>query len=177
RIFVSNPRVVGHSLQDLNLYQQFGALATRLRRGDADFLPQENTVLQLGDRIRVVAPRSQLESVSNFFGDSYRVLSEIDFLTFSLGLALGLLLGLIPVPFPGGITIKLGSAGGPLLVAMILGSFGRTGPLIWNLPYSANLTLRQVGLILFLAGVGTRSGYAFVTTFTQGNGVSIFLAG
>ena len=177
RVFVSNPSVAGHHLQELNIYKQFGALATRVRRGDVDFLPQENTILQLGDRIRVVAPRSQMDSVTHFFGDSYRMLSEIDFLTFSLGLALGLLLGVIPFPLPGGITIKLGAAGGPLLVAMVLGTIGRTGPLVWNLPYSANLTLRQVGFILFLAGVGTRSGYAFVTTFTQGNGLSIFLAG
>src|SRR4051794_38667063 len=73
--------------------------------------------------------------------------------------------------------IKLGAAGGPLLVAMVLGTLGRTGPLVWNLPYSANLTLRQVGFILFLAGVGTRSGYAFVTTFVHGNGLPIFAAG
>ena len=177
RIFVSNPQVAGHRLQDLNIYQQFGALATRLRRGDSDFLPQEDTILQLGDRIRVVAPRKQMDEVTHFFGDSYRTLSEIDFLTFSFGLALGLLLGVIPFTLPGGITIKLGAAGGPLLVAMVLGTLGRTGPLVWNLPYSANLTLRQVGFILFLAGVGTRSGYAFVTTFTQGNGLSIFIAG
>ncbi len=177
RVFVSNPSVAGHQLHDLNIYQQFGALATRVRRGDSDFLPQEDTVLQLGDRIRVVAPRDHMDEVSHFFGDSYRTLSEIDFLTFSLGLALGLLLGVIPFPLPGGITIKLGAAGGPLLVAMVLGTLGRTGPLVWNLPYSANLTLRQVGFILFLAGIGTRSGYAFLTTFTQGNGLSIFLAG
>lgn len=177
RIFVSNPEVVGHPLQELHLYDDFGALATRLRRGDIDFLPQENTVLQLGDRIRVVAPRNQIESITHFFGDSYRGLSEIDFFTLSFGLALGLLVGLIPIPFPNGLVVKLGSAGGPLLVAMILGTLGRTGPLVWNIPYGTNITLRQVGLILFLAGVGTRSGYAFVTTFTQGNGLAIFIAG
>lgn len=177
RVFVSNPSVAGHRIQDLNIYKQYGALATRVRRGDSEFLPQEDTVLQLGDRIRVVAPRNQMDSVSHFFGDSYRMLSEIDFLTFSFGLALGLLLGTIPFPLPGGLTLKLGAAGGPLLVAMVLGTLGRTGPLVWNLPYSANLTLRQVGFILFLAGVGTRSGYAFVTTFQQGNGLPIFVAG
>ncbi len=177
RVFVSNPSVAGHRIQDLNIYQQFGALATRIRRGDSEFLPQEDTVLQLGDRIRVVAPRTKMDSVSHFFGDSYRHLSEIDFLTFSFGLALGLLLGSIPFPLPGGLTLKLGAAGGPLLVAMILGTIGRTGPLVWNLPYSANLTLRQTGFVLFLAGVGTRSGYAFLTTFTQGNGLPIFIAG
>jgi putative transport protein len=75
------------------------------------------------------------------------------------------------------VVLKLGLAGGPLLAAMILGTLGRTGPLVWSLPYSANLTLRQVGLILFLAGVGTRAGYAFVTTFTEGSGMWIFIAG
>jgi putative transport protein len=118
-----------------------------------------------------------MDTISAFLGDSYRALSEIDILTFSLGLALELLLGLIPLPLPGGMVIKLGMAGGPLLVAMILGALGRTGSLVWSLPYSANLTLRQIGLILFLAGVGTRSGYAFVTTLGQGSGIFIFLAG
>jgi putative transport protein len=76
------------------------------------------------------------------------------------------------------VELRIGLAGGPLLAAMVLSRIGRTGPLVvWNLPYSANLTLRQVGLILFLAGIGTRSGYAFVTTLTHGNGLSIFLAG
>jgi putative transport protein len=177
RIFVSNPKVVGHRLRDLNLPQHFGALVTRLRRGDVDFLPHEDTVLQPGDRVRVVAQRINMDAVSTFLGDSYRALSEIDFMTFSLGLALGLLLGLLPIPLPGGVTLKLGSAGGPLIVAMVLGKLGRTGPLVWTMPYSANLTLRQVGLILFLAGVGTRSGYAFVTTLTQGQGIAIFLSG
>jgi putative transport protein len=177
RIFVSNPRVVGHRLRDLNLPQHFGALVTRLRRGDLDFLPHEDTVLQPGDRVRVVAPRANMDAVSRFLGDSYRALSEIDFMTFSLGVALGLLLGLLPIPLPGGVTLKLGSAGGPLIVAMIFGKLGRTGPLVWSMPYSANLTLRQVGLILFLAGVGTRSGYSFVTTLTQGQGMAIFLSG
>jgi putative transport protein len=177
RVFVSNPSVAGHRIQDLDIYQKYGALATRVRRGDSEFVPQEDTVLQLGDRIRVVAPRTKMDSVSQFFGDSYRHLSEIDFLTFALGLALGLLLGAIPFSLPGGLTLKLGAAGGPLLVAMILGTMGRTGPLVWNLPYSANLTLRQTGFVLFLAGVGTRSGYAFLTTFTQGNGLPIFVAG
>jgi len=115
--------------------------------------------------------------VSHFFGDSYRALSEFDVLTFSLGLALGLLVGLVPLPLPGGVQLKLGVAGGPLIVAMVLATLRRTGPLVWNLPYSANLTLRQTGLILFLAGVGTRAGYTFVTTIQQGGGIWIFVAG
>jgi len=73
--------------------------------------------------------------------------------------------------------IKLGFAGGPLVVSLILGALERTGPLVWNIPYSANLTLRQIGLILFLAGIGTRSGYAFVSTLREGGGGMIFVAG
>ena len=177
RIFVSNPKVAGHRLRDLNLPQQFGAIVTRVRRGDVEFLPHGDTVLELGDRIRILTSPERMGTISAFLGDSYRTLSEIDILTFSLGLAMGMLLGLVPIPLSGGVVIKLGLAGGPLLVAMILSTLGRTGPLVWSLPYSANLTLRQIGLILFLAGVGTRSGYAFVTTLSQGSGISLFLAG
>ncbi len=177
RVFVSNPKIAGHRLRDLNLPQHFGAVVTRLRRGDIELLPHGDTVLELGDRVRVLTHRKNMDAVSTFLGDSYRMLSEIDILTFSLGLSLGLLLGLVPIPLPGGITLKLGFAGGPLIVALILGALGRTGRLVWNLPYSANLTLRQIGLVLFLAGVGTRAGYTFVTTLTQGSGMAIFLAG
>jgi putative transport protein len=177
RIFVSNRKLAGQRLRDLDLPQQYGAIVTRVRRGDIEFLPHGDTVLELGDRIRVLTQRDRMDTVSAFFGDSYRDVSEIDVLTFGLGLAFGLLIGLVPIPFPGGVVLKLGLAGGPLLAAMILGTLGRTGPLVWSLPYSANLTLRQVGLILFLAGVGTRAGYAFVTTFTEGSGIWIFIAG
>jgi putative transport protein len=177
RIFVSNSKVAGHTLKELNLPQQFGAVITRVRRGDSEFLPHGDTVLELGDRVRVVTRTERMDAVSNFLGDSYRALSEINILSFSLGLALGLLVGLIPIPLPGGITIKLGMAGGPLVVALLLGTFERTGPLVWTLPYNANLTLRQIGLVLFLAAVGTRAGYPFVSTFTQGGGIYIFLSG
>ncbi len=177
RIIVSNPKVAGHPLRDLNLPQQYSAVVTRVRRGDVEFLPHGDTVLELGDRIRVLTQREHLDAVSSFFGDSYRAVSEIDILSFGLGLALGLIVGLIPIPLPGGSTLRLGFAGGPLIVALILGNIERTGPIVWTLPYNANLTLRQFGLVLFLAGIGTRSGWAFVTTFTQAGGFAIFLAG
>ena len=177
RIIVSNPKVAGHRLLDLNLPQRYGAVVTRVRRGDVEFLPHGDTVLELGDRIRVVTGRSNLDAVSSFFGDSYRAVSEIDILSFSLGLAIGLLVGLIPIPLPGGSVLRLGFAGGPLIVALILSNLERSGPIVWTLPYNANLTLRQFGLILFLAGVGTRSGYAFVSTFAQAGGAGLFIAG
>jgi putative transport protein len=177
RIFVSNPKIAGHRLKDLNLPQQWGALITRVRRGDVEFVPHGDTVLELGDRVRVLTHRDHMDALTDFFGDSYRAISEVDILTFSLGLALGLLLGILPIPLPGGIIFRLGFAGGPLIVALILGTLRRTGPMVWTLPYSANLTLRQIGLILFLAGIGTRAGYTFISTFAQSGGLAIFLAG
>ncbi|MGA7827233.1 MAG: aspartate:alanine exchanger family transporter [Geobacteraceae bacterium] len=177
RIFVSNPKLAGRRLRDLRLKENHGAIITRLRRGDDDILAGGDTILELGDRVRVVTDRDRIDTVSAFFGDSYRAVSEVDILTFSLGLALGLFLGTLPIPLPGGSELRLGFAGGPLLVALVLGTLGRTGPLVWSLPYGANLTLRQIGLILFLAGVGTRAGYGFISTFTQQGGLLLFATG
>lgn len=177
RVFVSNRAIAGRRLRDLGLPQQFGALVTRVRRGDVEHLAHGDDVLELGDRVRVVARREQMGAVSAFFGDSYRALSEIDIVTFNIGLALGLLLGMAPIPLPGGVVFRLGFAGGPLIVALILSALERTGPLVWNIPYSANLTLRQIGLILFLAGIGTRAGYDFAATLQAGGGAAIFIGG
>ncbi|HSM57892.1 MAG TPA: TrkA C-terminal domain-containing protein [Candidatus Sulfomarinibacteraceae bacterium] len=177
RLFVSNPDIAGRRLGELRLPQEYGAIVTRVRRGDVDFLAHADIMLELGDRVRVVARRQDMAAISDFFGDSYRDLSELNLLSFGLGLTLGLLLGLIPIPLASGVTFRLGFAGGPLLVALVLGALGRTGPFVWNLPYSANLTLRQVGLILLLAGIGTRSGFTFLTTFGESGGLLLFLAG
>lgn len=170
RIFVSNPDVAGRTLRELGLTKRFGAVVTRVWRGDAQLMPHADFALELGDRVRVLTRRGRMNQVARLLGDSYRALSEIDVTTLGLGMALGIALGLIPIPLPGGITVKLGLAGGPLIVALILGSLRRTGPLVWTLPYSANLLLRQVGLTIFLAAVGTRSGYAFVQELTQAQG-------
>jgi putative transport protein len=177
RIFVSNPQVAGRRIRDLNLRKRFGAVITRVRRGDDEFLPNGDLVLELGDRVRVVTHHDNMKAVTRYFGDSYRAVSEVDILTFSGGLALGLLLGIIPIPLPGGITFKFGFAGGPLVVALILGTIGYSGKMVWNLPYSANMTLRQIGMVLFLAGVGTRAGYSFLATFIKGGGLVIFGTG
>jgi len=177
RIFVSHPRVLARRLGDLALQKRFGAVVTRVRRGDVDLLATEDTVLEPGDRVRVVAPRERMAALNEFFGDSYRHLSEIDVLTFSLGVGGGLLLGLLPIPLPGGGLFRLGIAGGPLLVALVLSKLDRTGPLVWSLPYGANLTLRQFGLVLFLAGIGTRAGDAFMTTLMSRGGLILFGSG
>jgi putative transport protein len=177
RIFVSRSEITEKPLSALGIPQRFGALVTRIRRGDVELLPDGETELLLGDRVRVVAPRTKMPEIAAFFGDSYKALAEIDVITFSLGIALGLLLGSIPIPIPGGSHVKLGFAGGPLVVGLVLGRLGRTGKVVWTLSYSANLTLRQLGLVLFLAGVGTRSGYAFVHTLGQGGGLAMLGAG
>ncbi len=177
RIFASSAEVVGRRIRDLKLRRRFGAVITRVRRGDADLLPRADMVLEPGDRVRVLAHVTRMPEVSAFFGDSYRAVSEVDILTFSLGLALGLALGVIPLPLPGGVRMSLGFAGGPLVVALVLGIVGRTGPMVWTLPYSANLTLRQIGLVFFLAGVGTRAGQGFLATFSGGGGLALFAAG
>jgi putative transport protein len=177
RIVVSRKELVGRRIRDLDLPERYGTVVTRVRKGDIDLVASGDTVLELGDRVRVVAPRDRLADLSELFGDSYRVLSEVDLLSFGLGISLGLLVGLVPLPLPGGVTFTLGSAGGPLLVGLVLGAVRRTGAMVWTLPYNANLTLRQIGLILFLAAVGLKSGYTFVSTFAQSGGATLLLLG
>jgi len=177
RIFVSDSSIAGRSLGELRTLTRFGALVTRLRRGDVDLVPEGRTVLELGDRVRVVAPRERMAEVSRFFGDSYRALGEIDAVSFGLGAALGLLLGLVSIPLPGGAFFRLGPAGGPLVMGLVLGALGRTGPIVWQLPYSAGLTLRQLGLAVFLAAVGLSAGTPFIGTLRAGGGLQLLGAG
>ena len=176
RIFVSNPKVAGQKLAALNLGEKFAATISRYRRGDIDLLASGDTILELGDQVRFVARREDLPKISNLFGNSYEKLSHVNLLSFGLGMALGLWLGLIEFTLPGGASMKLGFAGGPLLVALVLGSLRRTGPIVWTLPYSANLTLRQFGLTLLLAGIGINSGHTFLSTVSGGGGGLIFLS-
>lgn len=177
RVFVSNPDVAGRPLRDLHLQARFDAVATRVRRGDVDLVPDGATVLEVGDRVRVLVPRARMDEVSRYFGDSYRGVSEFDVVSFGLGIALGLLLGAVPFPLPDGGSFRLGFAGGPLVVGLILGRVGRTGPILWNVPFAANLALRQLGIVLFLAAVGVRSGWAFVETFGAAGGLALLGAG
>lgn len=177
RIFVSNSKVAGQTLAALNLNEKYSTIVTRLRRGDVDILVNNKTVFELGDRVRFVARKKDMPDLVKLFGDSYRALGQIDLLSFGLGMALGLLLGMITFELSGGIQFKLGFAGGPLIVALVLGALRRTGPIVWTLPYSANLTLRQIGLIFLLATIGVRSGHTFVSTVMGGGAGLIFIAG
>jgi putative transport protein len=175
RVFVSRQEIVGKRIHELNLENTMGATVTRLRRGDVDFVPTRETRLELGDRVRVLTRRENFSAISRFFGDSVRGTAETDFGSVALGMVLGVLVGLVPIPLPGG-TIRLGFAGGPLLVALILGKLERTGRITWTMPLHSNLTLRQIGLVFFLAGVGIRAGYSFAQTLRQ-NGLAMLLAG
>lgn len=177
RIFISNPKVSGQSLASLNLNEKYATIVTRLRRGDIDVLVNGNTVFELGDRVRFIARKKDIPALVKLFGDSYQALGQINLFSFGFGMALGLLLGMITFELPGGIEFKLGFAGGPLVVALVLGALRRTGPVVWTLPYSANLTLRQFGLMLLLSAIGIRSGHTFVTTIADGGAGLIFLAG
>ncbi|MDP5171386.1 MAG: hypothetical protein NWR72_14170 [Bacteroidia bacterium] len=177
RVFVSNPAIAGKRIASLNLTERFSAIITRVRRGDVDLLARGDTVIELGDRIRFVAREKDVKPLVKLFGDSYHSLSQINLLSFGLGMAAGLLLGMVTFTLPGDISFQLGYAGGPLVVALGLGALRRTGPIVWTLPYSANLTLRQIGLILLLATVGIRSGHTFVETLQTGGAGWIFLAG
>ena len=170
RLFVSNADLAGRELQDFKLREKYGAIVSHVRRGDAELLARGDTVLEWGDRIRVLAPKEKIEELVDLFGDSMARLSQINLMTMGLGIGIGLLIGMVPIPLPGGISLQLGLAGGPLLVALILGAVRRTGPVLWTMPYSANLTLRQFGLILLLAAIGVRSGRAFLEAFLMGEG-------
>jgi putative transport protein len=168
RIEVSDKNVVGRTVADLHLQSLLDATITRLRRGDTDFVPSGDTVLERGDRARVITWAGNMDRVARFFGDSIRSSSETDFLSLSVGLALGVLLGMAPLPLPGGGVFALGFAGGPLVAGLVLGRLQRTGPIIWGMPFAVNQTLRQVGLVLFLAGIGTRAGDGLLATLGGG---------
>ena len=177
RIFVSNPKTAGRTIASLNLHEQFPVILTRIRRGDVDSLVQSDTVLELGDRIRVLAKPEDMRYMSKLLGDSYEELSHIDLLSFGLGMGLGILIGSIEMTLPGGIVFSLGFAGGPLVAGLVLSYLRRSGPIVWTLPYSANLTIRQIGLMLLLAAIGINSGSAFLQTIMGPVGPLMFLSG
>ncbi len=158
RIILSNPDLAGRTVSELNLPARFGALITRVRRADLDLLARDDLALQLGDQVAVVVPVDQLDEVRSHLGDSERQVAEVDALALGVGMVLGLLLGMVSLPLPSGGAFQLGPAAGPLLVGMVLGAFRRAGPLVWTLPEAANLTIRQLGLLFFLAALGLGAG-------------------
>lgn len=168
---VSNPDLYGASVAQINMPLRFGGQITRVRRGDLDLLAREQLRLEPADEVHVVVPREELDAVKEFFGDSRRKVSEVDALSVGLGLVLGLAAGLISIPMPGGQVFSLGPAAGPLVVGMILGALRRTGPLVWLMPLQANLTMRQLGLLFFLAALGLTAGPSFAALAFSATGV------
>jgi putative transport protein len=177
RVVVSNRRLSGQRLGDLDLTSRFGVVATRIRRGDDDVVAGDDSVLELGDRIRVVGPTEQLGAVAKLLGDSERRIAEVDACGFALGIVAGLLLGTLAVPLPGGTDVELGAGGGPLLVGLGLGVVSRTGPITWQIPHAANLVLRQLGILIFLACAGLASGATFADAIVTRRGLDLAIAG
>lgn len=176
RFLVSSRLVVGKKIGQLTMPAGLNANITRIRRGDVELIPTPQTRLEYGDSVRVVTERENFPVMSQFFGDSIRGTAEAQFGSVAIGLVLGVLAGMFPIPLPGGQVLRLGLAGGPLLVAMVLGRLERTGSITWVMPASANLTLRQIGSVLFLAGVGTNAGYNFADT-VRTSGLRLLIAG
>lgn len=177
RIVVSDRRMAGRSLGELDLIRKFGVTVTRVRRGDDDLVANGALQLQLGDRVRVVGPMEQIDAVARLFGDSERRLAEVDPIGFAVGIAAGLLLGAVSVPLPGDIDLKLGAGGGALIVGLILGHFTRTGRVTWQIGHGANVVLRQLGILMFLACAGLGSGTAFADAVATRRGLELVAAG
>lgn len=176
RITVSTPALAGRTIGELALEERFGAVATRVRRGDRDMVAAEDFVVQMGDRIRVTAPSQRLAEVSSHLGDSERGLSDINPIGFALGLAIGVALGLVHVPLPGG-GFTLGAAAGTLLVGLVFGRLVRVGPLVVSMSTSSAASLSTFGMITFLAYAGARAGQLFVSAVSSDLGWKVFVLG
>lgn len=162
RLVVTDESAVGLPLAELKPKLP-GVLISRVKHGDDDQVARPDMVLHLGDRIRIVSTPENREKARRFFGDSYSQAAALEMLPLLSGLILGLLVGMIAIPLPGGVSLKLGSAGGPLVVGVILGAISRTGRFVWHLPYAAGRILKEFGLTLFLAGIGTTAGAGFAS--------------
>lgn len=176
RIMVTNPDLAGRSLRELQLFEGWEGIVTRVRRGDTDFVPTMETRIERGDRLRVVASTNKMEGITKLLGDKFKSIAETDYFSFAAGILMGLILGYIPIPLGGDVSLKLGIAGGPMVVGLILGYLGRTGNIYWSMPLNTNLTLRQLGIVLFFAVVGIKAGGGFVDAIA-GEGLWLLLAG
>ena len=167
RVFVGKAAMVGIPLAKLPLPAGFPTHLLHVRRYDMDLVPTPDLTLEFGDRLGVLMPPDRRDEVRKHFGDTIKSAAEFSYVSLGLGMVLGVLLGLIPIPIPGVGTVTLGVAGGPLIVALIVGKLRRTGSLIWVMPLPANIVLRNFGLSLFLAAVGINAGAPFVRTLSQ----------
>jgi putative transport protein len=164
RFFVSRAQLTGVPIRQLTFPDGVETTVVEVRRADTVLVADPDLVLEYGDRVAVIAAREQFPTLRKYFGDSIKSTTEVSYVSVGLGMSLGVLLGLIQFPIPGVGGVSMGLAGGPLVVALVLGKLGRTGPFAWHVPLPANLTLRTFGLTLFLAAVGLGSGAPFVET-------------
>jgi putative transport protein len=175
RVFVGKASVVGIPLAKLPMPAGFPAHVLHVRRYDMDVVPTPDLTLEFGDRVGVLMPPDRKEEIRKHFGDTVKATSEFSYVSLGLGMVLGVLLGLIPIPIPGVGIVTLGIAGGPLIVALIFGKLRRTGPLLWVIPLPANIVLRNYGLAMFLATVGINAGQPFVRTVAESGVTMLFI--
>jgi putative transport protein len=175
RVFVGKANVVGVPLARLPLPAGFPVHLLHVRRYDADLVPTPDLTLEFGDRVGVLMPPDRKEEVRRYFGDTVKAAAEFSYVSLGIGMVLGVLLGLIPIPIPGVGTVTLGIGGGPLIVALILGKLRRTGPMLWTMPLPANIVLRNFGLAMFLATVGVNAGQPFVRTVAESGVTMLFI--
>ncbi len=171
-VMVSRRDLVGRTIESLQLVERFHVQTTRLRRGDVELTPVGELELSLGDELLVVGPKDAVSATAHKLGDSSKSVDLPDLIPLFVGVLAGVLLGMLPLPIPGfPVPVRLGLAGGPLIVALIFSKLRRIGPLVWFLRPSANFLLRELGIVLFLAAVGLKSGDRFVETLVSGSGL------
>lgn len=173
RVVVTNEKVLGKKIRDLHVKQRYDVVISRLNRAGVELAASSSASLQFGDILNLVGRQEAIDAVAAELGNAQQKLQQVQMLPVFIGIGLGVLLGSIPLFIPGfPAALKLGLAGGPLIMALILGRIGSIGKLYWFMPPSANLALRELGIVLFLAVVGLKSGGDFVATLTQGEGLS-----
>jgi putative transport protein len=175
RVFVGKASVVGVPLSDLPMPAGYPTHLLHVRRYDADLVPAPDLMLEFGDRVGVLTPPEKKEEIRRHFGDTVKAAAEFSYVSLGLGMVMGVLLGLIPIPIPGIGIVTLGIGGGPLIVALILGRLRRTGPMLWTMPLPANIVLRNFGLAMFLATVGVNAGQPFVRTVSESGFTMLFI--
>lgn len=172
RVVVTSEKVLGKKIKSLGIHQKYGVVISRLNRAGVELVPTANTTLQFGDVLHMVGPTDVMNNAISVIGNAAQKLQQVQMLPVFIGIGLGVLFGSIPFYIPGfPVALKLGLAGGPLVIALILARIGTLGKLYWFMPPSANLALRELGIVLFLAVVGLKSGGSFLDTLLNGDGL------